>query len=424
MIVEIDIPELHEEKTWPTAEEYWQQNPDKATSWINYAEILAENGDIEKAHSIFLEAFASNAFDRKVKLSEHYALFVSRYLDYAEGSEIFEQLISVRHTSKMVNHRIKDCYINFLIKNEQLDEAKQLLISQAEELGTTKTMFKLADIYEAHGDFDKSIPIYEELVRRSKTNSEAWRKLRYAEKSLKTNEQKDRIVKSISFAPEHHVAGLSILQNFGNVLNKKYPNGGVAFSIQQIGTKIVMTIEHPEGDKEVVEEYLTNYGLVVFEKITPEQYTHDPVEIMDLKRQIIQYKGELEWANEKKMMIEGIVARQDSIILKQEQDLAYFKEKFGEVLHTNNQLVIQNKDYVTTLMSMLKDQDSNIQDLINKLVSSAENKDIEKVEEFANKILDEKPSVVAKIKEFVYVTAASASGNAPAWIDFLSKTLP
>lgn len=424
MIVEIEIPELHEEKTWPTAEEYWQQNPDKATSWINYAETLAENGDIEKAHSIFLEAFASNAFDRKVKLSEHYALFVSRYLDYAEGAEIFEQLISVRHTSKMVNHRIKDCYINFLIKNEQLDEAKQLLISQAEELGTTKTMFKLADIYEAQGDFDKSIPIYEELVRRSKTNSEAWRKLRYAEKSLQTNEQKDRIVKSISFAPEHHVAGLSILQNFGNVLNKKYPNGGVAFSIQQIGTKIVMTIEHPEGDKEVVEEYLTNYGLVVFEKITPEQYTHDPVEIMDLKRQIIQYKGELEWANEKKMMIEGIVARQDSIILKQEQDLAYFKEKFGEVLHTNNQLAIQNKDYVTTLMSMLKDQDSNIQDLIGKLVSSAENKDIEKVEEFANKILDEKPSVVAKIKEFVYVTAASASGNAPAWIDFLSKTLP
>ncbi|MCU8365543.1 hypothetical protein OC503_20875, partial [Vibrio vulnificus] len=119
-----------------------------------------------------------------------------------------------------------------------------------------------------------------------------------------------------------------------------------------------------------------------------------------------------------------IVARQDSIILKQEQDLAYFKEKFGEVLHTNNQLAIQNKDYVTTLMSMLKDQDSNIQDLIGKLVSSAENKDIEKVEEFANKILDEKPSVVAKIKEFVYVTAASASGNAPAWIDFLSKTLP
>lgn len=424
MIVEIEIPELHEEKTWPTAEEYWQQNPDKATSWINYAETLAENGDIEKAHSIFLEAFASNAFDRKVKLSEHYALFVSRYLDYAEGAEIFEQLISVRHTSKMVNHRIKDCYINFLIKNEQLDEAKQLLISQAEELGTTKTMFKLADIYEAQGDFDKSIPIYEELVRRSKTNSEAWRKLRYAEKSLQTNEQKDRIVKSISFAPEHHVAGLSILQNFGNVLNKKYPNGGVAFSIQQIGTKIVMTIEHPEGDKEVVEEYLTNYGLVVFEKITPEQYTHDPVEIMDLKRQIIQYKGELEWANEKKMMIEGIVARQDSIILKQEQDLAYFKEKFGEVLHTNNQLAIQNKDYVTTLMCMLKDQDSNIQDLIGKLVSSAENKDIEKVEEFANKILDEKPSVVAKIKEFVYVTAASASGNAPAWIDFLSKTLP
>lgn len=424
MIVEIEIPELHEEKTWPTAEEYWQQNPDKATSWINYAETLAENGDIEKAHSIFLEAFASNAFDRKVKLSEHYALFVSRYLDYAEGAEIFEQLISVRHTSKMVNHRIKDCYINFLIKNEKLDEAKQLLISQAEELGTTKTMFKLADIYEAQGDFDKSIPIYEELVRRSKTNSEAWRKLRYAEKSLQTNEQKDRIVKSISFAPEHHVAGLSILQNFGNVLNKKYPNGGVAFSIQQIGTKIVMTIEHPEGDKEVVEEYLTNYGLVVFEKITPEQYTHDPVEIMDLKRQIIQYKGELEWANEKKMMIEGIVARQDSIILKQEQDLAYFKEKFGEVLHTNNQLAIQNKDYVTTLMSMLKDQDSNIQDLIGKLVSSAENKDIEKVEEFANKILDEKPSVVAKIKEFVYVTAASASGNAPAWIDFLSKTLP
>ncbi|MGV3000932.1 tetratricopeptide repeat protein [Vibrio sp. E150_018] len=424
MIDDFEIPELPEEKSWPTAEEYWQQNPNKPTAWINYAENLANRGDIEKAHSIFLKAFASNAFDRKVKLSEHYALFVSEHLDYSEGVAIFEQLISVKHTSKMVNHRIKDCYINFLIKNEQLDEAKRLLISQAEEVGTTKTMFKLADIYEAQGDFNKSIPIYEELVKRSKTNSEAWRKLRYAEKAIQANEQKDRIVKSISFAPEHHVAGLSILQNFGNVLSKKYPNGGVAFSIQQIGTKIVMTIEHPEGDKEIVEEYLTNYGLVVFEKITPEQYTHDPVEIMDLKRQIIQYKGELEWANEKKMMIEGIVARQDSIIVKQEQDLAYFKEKFSEILHTNNQLTIQNKDYFTELTSMLKDQDSNIQTLISHLVSSAENKNTEKVEEFTNKILDEKPSVISKLKEFVFVTAASASGNAPAWVEFLFKTLP
>ncbi|WP_429214896.1 tetratricopeptide repeat protein [Aeromonas veronii] len=424
MIVKIEIPELTEENSWPTPEENWQQNPEKVTSWIYYAENLADNGDIEKAHSVFIEAFASDAFDRKVKLSEHYALFVSKYLNYTDGEKIFEQLLSVKHSSEKTNYRIKDFYVNFLIKNERLDEAKQLLISQAEEAGTTKTMFKLAGIYEAKGDFKKSIPIYEELVRRSKTNSEAWRRLRDAEKSLQKNDQKDRIIKSISFAPEHHVAGLSILQNFGSVLNKKYPNGGVAFSIQQIGTKIIMTIEHPEGDKEIIEEYLTNYGLAVFEKITPEQYTCDPVEIMDLKRQIIQYKGELEWANEKKMMIEGIVSRQDSIIKRQETDLAYFKEKFGEVLHTNSQLAIQNKDYFTTLMNMVNNQDGNIQRLVNKLIVSAENKDVEKVEEFANKIFVQKPSVAAKIKDFIFVTATSASGNAPAWIDFLSKTLP
>ena len=424
MIIKIEIPELTEEKNWPTPEVNWQQNPEKVTSWIYYAENLADNGDIEKAHSVFIEAFASDAFDRKVKLSEHYALFVSKYLNYADGEKIFEQLLSVKHSSEKINYRIKDFYVNFLIKNERLDEAKQLLISQAEEAGTTKTMFKLAGIYEAKGDFKKSIPIYEELVRRSKTNSEAWRRLRDAEKSLQKNDQKDRIIKSISFAPEHHVAGLSILQNFGSVLNKKYPNGGVAFSIQQIGTKIIMTIEHPEGDKEIIEEYLTNYGLVVFEKITPEQYTCDPVEIMDLKRQIIQYKGELEWANEKKMMIEGIVSRQDSIIKRQETDLAYFKEKFDEVLHTNNQLAIQSKDYFTTLMNMVNNQDSNIKSLINNLIVSAESKDVEKVEEFANKIFDQKPSVAAKIKEFIFVTVSSASGNAPAWIDFLSKTLP
>lgn len=435
MIDDFEIPELPEKRGLPTVEEYWQQNPDKPIAWINYAEKLAHSGDIEKAYLIFSKALASNTISRKIKLSEHYALFVFEHLDYSRGVEVFEKLISVKHTLRIANYRIKNRYINFLIKNKQLDEAKRLLISQAEEFGTTQsmfaeefattmTMFNLANSYIAQGDFDKSIPIYEELIKRKKTNSEAWEKLRYAEKAIQANQLKNRIVKSISFAPEHHVAGLSILQNFGNVLTKKYPNGGVAFSIQQVGTKIVMTIEHPDGEKEIVEEYLTNYGLVVFEKMTPEQYTNDPVEIMDLKRQIIQYKGELEWANEKKMMIEGIVTRQDSIIAKQEQDLAYFKEKFGEVLHTNNQLTIRNKDYFTALMGMLKDQDSNIQNLINHLVSSADRKDTEKVEEITNKILDEKPSVISKLKEFIFVTSASASGNAPAWVEFLSKTLP
>ena len=198
----------------------------------------------------------------------------------------------------------------------------------------------------------------------------------------------------------------------------------MAFSIQQIGTKIVMTIDHPEGDSEIIEEYLTNYGLAVFEKIAPEQYSRDPIEIMDLKRQIIQYKSELEWENEKKLMIEGIVARQDSIILKQEQDLAYFKEKFGEVLQTNNQLTLQNKDYFSALMSNLKTQDSNVELLIRNLITSAENKDIEKISDITSKIQNENPRLLSKIKEFVFVTTTSASGNAPAWIDFLSKVLP
>lgn len=87
MIVKIEIPELTEENSWPTPEENWQQNPEKVTSWIYYAENLADNGDIEKAHSVFIEAFASDAFDRKVKLSEHYALFVSKYLNYTDGEK-------------------------------------------------------------------------------------------------------------------------------------------------------------------------------------------------------------------------------------------------------------------------------------------------------------------------------------------------
>ena len=424
MIIEIDVPNVAEQESWPTVEEQWQNNPDKVTAWIIYAESLAEAGEIEKAHSIFLKAFASNTFDRKVRLSEHYAIFVSNHLNYADGSTIFKKLISIKHTSSMANYRIKDSYINFLIKNDKIDKAKELLIILAEESGTTKTMFKLADIYETQGEYNKSIPIYEELVKRSKTNAEAWRKLRYAEKALQSDDKKDQIVKSISFAPEHHHAGLTILQNFGNVLNKKYPQGGVAFSIQQIGTKIVMTIDHPEGDSEIIEEYLTNYGLAVFEKIAPEQYSRDPIEIMDLKRQIIQYKSELEWENEKKLMIEGIVARQDSIILKQEQDLAYFKEKFGEVLQTNNQLTLQNKDYFSALMSNLKTQDSNVELLIRNLITSAENKDIEKISDITSKIQNENPRLLSKIKEFVFVTTTSASGNAPAWIDFLSKVLP
>ncbi len=222
------------------------------------------------------------------------------------------------------------------------------------------------------------------------------------------------LTKSIFFKRQYQKSGLSILQNFGNLLNEKYPNDDVAFSLKQEGLKITMVIEHPKGEKEVVEDYLNSYGLVVTGKITPEEFSNEPIVVLDLKRQLIQLESDLKWSNEKQQLLTNTISGQDKQIDTLSTQLEYFQNQLSNVL-SNQHIEIKS------LVNLLKNGNSQSKLLIQPLIDSINKEDIQETQKALTNIKDNDNSLFQKLNDLTLNMVASSGANAPAWIDYLAR---
>jgi hypothetical protein len=114
---------------------------------------------------------------------------------------------------------------------------------------------------------------------------------------------------------------------------------------------------------------------------------------------------------------EGTISNQDSKII-------YFQEQLKDVLSNNHNLLASPNNLIDKLIELTNSKDNKINLLVGKLIDSAKSKDVQSLESISTELNHKSPNVSEKIKEFVTTTVASASGNAPAWIDFLSRVLP
>ncbi|GBC62947.1 hypothetical protein DENIS_3931 [Desulfonema ishimotonii] len=110
----------------------------------------------------------------------------------------------------------------------------------------------------------------------------------------------DLISRFIEFPPEYHKAGTDILSYFGEILRKKYPDSNAKVRIEQDGLKVKMVIDPGDGNKEVIEEALNKYKLVLTGKMTPEEFTDDKLLVMDLKNQLTFASAQIE--NQRRML--------------------------------------------------------------------------------------------------------------------------
>jgi hypothetical protein len=78
------------------------------------------------------------------------------------------------------------------------------------------------------------------------------------------------------------------------ILRKKYPNTKASVKIEQKGLKVTMIIDPADGDREVIEKELHEYGLVVTGKMSPEEFTDDKLLCMDLQNQLTFAKAQIE----------------------------------------------------------------------------------------------------------------------------------
>ena len=116
--------------------------------------------------------------------------------------------------------------------------------------------------------------------------TERWDEIKHHLLGHRTHSSKIVIERSIEFPPEYHRAGVSILSFFGDVLRRKYPDKQATVRIEQDGLRVKMMVEPFNGDPEVFERALDQYGLVITGRITPEEFTNDPNLVMSLKHEL------------------------------------------------------------------------------------------------------------------------------------------
>ena len=106
------------------------------------------------------------------------------------------------------------------------------------------------------------------------------------------------IIRSIEFPKGYEQAGLGILSYFNKIVREKYKDIHIQVSIKQEDHRIKMIIETPEGSKEIIEETLYNYGLVVKGELQPELFLEDKMQVLELKQQLNFMKAQLESSRE------------------------------------------------------------------------------------------------------------------------------
>lgn len=156
---------------------------------------------------------------------------------------------------------------------------------------------------------------------------------------LEDDKNENLIIRSIEFPPEHHQAGISILNFFGSVLRKKYPDKKAKVKIEQDGLKVTMIIEPVDGgDREIIEKELNNFGLVVTGQKSIEEFSDNKLLLLELKTQLritqVQFDMQKELLNDKNAQIEKLLSLVGQAV--QREPINIFQENQSRSIHARD----------------------------------------------------------------------------------------
>jgi DNA-binding MurR/RpiR family transcriptional regulator len=154
---------------------------------------------------------------------------------------------------------------------------------------------------------------------------------RSSEYAVENDYESKFIRRSIQFPPEYYQAGVSILNYFGTVLKKKYPDQLATVRIEQEGKKVTMVIDPLEGDKEIIEQALDDYGLVITGQLPPEKYSKDRGLITELKYEL--------------KLAEARIETQKELLQYQRTDIVELKTLIQTALSNPTHIQIESKAF-------------------------------------------------------------------------------
>lgn len=415
------IDSWRKDKTNETFEQLLHKNSNKSSYWLDITTALEKFNKVEDANKIY-QYLMNNSEIKKAQIAEEYARFCSIHLDITQTKTAYKE--ALKYSSRKA---IKSNFAKYLFSKNELEEAEIIYLQARKQFHSSIDDFNLAEIYLKTKRVNQAINVYKDVIKRLPSKGEAWRLLKRAEELLRQQDdpqEENQIIKSISFKSEHQKAGITILQNFGSLLNNKYPEGGVAFTIKQEGLKVVMVIDHPEGEKEVVEDYLNRYGLVVTGKISPKEFSSDPLMVMDLKRQLIHLKSELEWGYEKQSMLANTIQGQDRQIETLTNQLDVFQNQLSSILTSQDIKITNQHIEITRLIDLIESGNNKSKLLIQPLIDSINNNNEKEIQNALTSIKNNDSSLFQKLNDMTLSMIASSGANAPAWISYLSKCFP
>jgi len=232
------------------------------------------------------------------------------------------------------------------------------------------------------------------------------------------------IIKSIEFSPEYYQAGMSILTYFGNIVSQRFPDAGIKIKIEQENLNVRMIIQTQEGKKHIIEKVLYEYGLVIQGKMAIEDFSHDQIEILDLRSQLRLAHVQLENQRELLRVKEDHFheRQKDDYLQKKslEEEVRWLRSQVGNVLVHSENIIEKFKHIANSALQSMGERNRIIEDALRLLIQKIEmgitDADEKEIKETAVLIQKENSTVfeiiMYQIKElFLKGSIAGLSGN-------------
>ena len=312
------------------------------------------------------------------------------------------------------------------IKNNIVDINQKKLISKSiQSLVSQQLVEKTAFGYSTHS-------LIKEYAK-SRLINNIFNQKNYTKDNQEINEV-NSIVRSIEFPPEYREAGTSILMYFNHILGVKYPDKRTKVRIEQDGITLRMIIHTQTGCKEIIEETLSEYGMVVTGKLEPENFLSDPLEVIALKnkleianlelrqsKQLLSFAQNINSQNQKRIeSLEVQVSKLHCIIeqglqssnhafgvIKKMTELEKStynlnQAKFGGGFAAENGFQVGGNFIDLSNSSNLTDAAQQIQDILNQLQNQGDSEEeaIQKVASDLAKQADDNPTVLGKLVKY------------------------
>jgi hypothetical protein len=158
--------------------------------------------------------------------------------------------------------------------------------------------------------------------------------IKHYELKSEIHSERDIIKKCIEFPPEYYSAGLGILNYFGSYLRQQYPNENATIKIEQEGLTVRLIVSTTDGQLEVIEQALEEFGRIVTGAEKPEHIIQNTLQVLEMKNEL--------------RIMEMRVQQQSEFIAFQNASVAQLNKHLGIALSRSNYIDVTVSPTITS----------------------------------------------------------------------------